>query len=152
MKVKELMIKDVVKVSPETPLRELLKLLFERRIGGVPVVNAQDQLVGMISDGDILRFIKPISIKPYNFFSYYISMDKVRAEELIPLQLERPVKDCMKSSNLISISEEDDFEKLVTVLAKHHFKKVPVLDRDLRVIGVISRGDIIRLIVNKWMK
>jgi CBS domain-containing protein len=152
MQVRDLMIKDVIKVSPETSLKELLKLLFERRIGGVPVVDERNRLMGMISDGDILRFVKPISIKQYNFFLYYIEMDKVHADELIPHQLERPVKDCMKSTHLISLSQEDDFEKLVTVLAEHHFKKVPVLDQDRTVVGIISRGDILRFIVNKWIQ
>jgi CBS domain-containing protein len=152
LKVKDFMITNVVKVQPDTSLKDLLTKLVERKIGGVPVVNERDQLVGMISDGDVLRFIKPIAAKHVNLLLYCVELDKVLSEDIIPTQLERPVKDCMRKTNLITLSENDGLEEIVSVLSQHHFKKVPVLDAERRVVGVISRGDIIRYIVSNWIK
>jgi CBS domain-containing protein len=152
MKAKDLMISNVVKVHPETTLRELLKQLMEWKIGGVPVVNDDNRLVGMVSDGDVLRFIRPISAKHFNFFTYIVSIDEVHVDETIPVQLEKPVKSCMKRSGLVTLSAEDDFEDVVSVLSNHHFKKIPVLGEDQSVIGVISRGDVVRCIVKEWIK
>ncbi|WP_276354630.1 CBS domain-containing protein [Cohnella caldifontis] len=152
MNVRELMIKDVIQVTQDTPLKEVLGLFVRHKIGGAPVVNERGQLTGMVSDGDVLRFIKPISPKYVNLFSYYVELDRVQAEELIPAQLERPVRDCMKKSNLVTLQESDGFEELVSILSRHHFKKVPVLDPDRRVVGVISRGDVLRYIVSKWIQ
>lgn len=59
LKVKDFMIKDVVSIKPDTTIKELLKLLSDHRIGGVPVVDDQDKLIGMVSDGDIIRYLTP---------------------------------------------------------------------------------------------
>ncbi|TJY41127.1 CBS domain-containing protein [Cohnella pontilimi] len=150
MKVKDFMITEVVKVHPETTLRQLLVKLVEHKIGGVPVVDENNRLAGMVSDGDVLRFVKPISAKHNDFFLYYLEWE-IHMEEKILSDLEKPVKDCMKRKNLITLSQDDDLEEAVTVLSRHHFKKVPVLDNEQKVVGVISRGDVIRLIVKNWI-
>jgi CBS domain-containing protein len=150
VKIKDFMITEVVKVHPETTLKQLLRELVENKIGGVPVVNQTNQLVGMVSDGDVLRFVKPISAKHYDFFMYYLEWE-VQMEETILAHLEKPVMDCMRRKSLIALSEDDELDEAVSVLSKHHFKKVPVLDDERRVVGVISRGDVIRMIVNRWI-
>lgn len=152
MKVKDIMISNVVKVHPETQLRELLKKLVEWKIGGVPVVDDHNRLVGMVSDGDVLRFVKPTSALRFDFFAYYVSVGEMNVEETIPVHLDKPVKNCMKRSGLVTLSAEDDFGEVISLLSKHHFKKIPVVDEEQRVIGVVSRGDVVRSIVKDWIK
>ncbi|MDN4075072.1 CBS domain-containing protein [Fictibacillus terranigra] len=115
MKVQEFMISNVIKANPDDTLRNVLRLLVQEKIGGVPVVDEHGKLLGMVSDGDILRSIKPRERQIYDFFSFVFS-------------------------------PQDEMEKVLHLLAKHHFKKLPVVEKEKRVVGVISRGDVIRRI------
>lgn len=67
MEVKDFMIRDVITVKKETTIRELLKVLAHHRIGGVPVVDAEGKLLGMVSDGDVIRFLQPKG-RPFMIF------------------------------------------------------------------------------------
>ena len=55
MNAGEIMVKDVVAVRPETPVREIALLMLDRRISGVPVVDAERRVLGIVSEGDLIR-------------------------------------------------------------------------------------------------
>lgn len=59
MKAKDFMIQDVISVKPDTTVKELLALFVERHIGGVPVLDEESKLLGMVSDGDVIRYLSP---------------------------------------------------------------------------------------------
>ncbi len=59
MQARDVMTTDVVTVQPETPIRQIAALLLEKRISAVPVVDATGAVVGMVSEGDLIRFTLP---------------------------------------------------------------------------------------------
>lgn len=59
MLVKDFMIKEVYVARPDFTLKEILRILIENKVGGVPVVDEHDKLLGMVTDGDILRYLTP---------------------------------------------------------------------------------------------
>ncbi|GGE29967.1 hypothetical protein GCM10011391_05650 [Pullulanibacillus camelliae] len=143
MKVKDFMIEDVIAVQPDTTIKELLALLIQHRIGGVPVLDNTKQLTGMISDGDILRYLSPREESIHDlFFTVYIEKGET-AQEVLNRKVNKPVSDMMHKRTLYTVNEEDDFDVALRLLSQHHFKKLPVLNENHEVIGVISRGDIV---------
>ncbi len=146
MKVHEFMISNVMTAKPGDTLQDVMSLLVKERIGGVPIVDEHGKLLGMVSDGDILRSIKPRERQIYDFFSFVIYEEKQELESYLKELGEVSVLKIAKRTGLITVSPQDEMEKALRLLAKHHFKKLPVVDKENRVVGVISRGDVIRRI------
>ncbi|WP_037288028.1 CBS domain-containing protein [Saccharibacillus sacchari] len=148
MKVRDFMIKDVLTVNQNAPLSEVLQLFVAKRINGAPVVDADGKLAGMVSDGDILRYINPTRQTVYDMFSYVFVSPPEELAEALAYKVETPAKKIMKKS-VQSVSPEQDLEEALRILAKHHFKKLPVVNEKKEVVGVISRGDLLKQIAGR---
>ncbi|MDM5336527.1 CBS domain-containing protein [Fictibacillus enclensis] len=146
MKVKEFMISNVITAKPDDTLQDVMSLIVHKKIGGMPIVDEEGKLLGMVSDGDILRAIKPRERQIYDFFTFVIYEQKQELEQFLKELGEVSVIKIAKRNGLITVSPEDEMEKVLQLLAKHHFKKLPVVNEEKRVVGVISRGDVIRKI------
>jgi CBS domain-containing protein len=146
MKVRDFMITKVFTVKPSTTVKELLQVLTSNRIGGVPVVDDKENLVGIVSDGDILRYLSP---KPMGFAGLVYIIEYGEIEDVIKEKLDTPVKEIMTKRNIVFVSPDDEFETTLRLLSRHHYKKLPVVNGAGRVIGILSRGDIITNIAKK---
>ncbi|MHA6250425.1 CBS domain-containing protein [Oceanobacillus sp. CAU 1775] len=149
MLVRDFMIMKVFTINPTSTVRELLEMLHTNRIGGVPVVDEQGNLIGMISDGDVLRYLSP---KPVGFAGLVYIIEDGEMEDVLREKLQTEVKEIMTKRNITYVSPDDDFETAIRVLSKHHFKKLPVVNGAGRVVGVLSRGDIIHTIAAKMLE
>ena len=137
MLVKDFMIKDVFVLEENESLKSLLELMVDKRVGGVPVVNKEKKLVGMISDGDVLRGINPKTYAGY--YIYYIE----NLDENIIAKADQPIKHLMRKK-VVTVHENNDLEDVLKLLAHHHFKKIPVINDHKEIVGIVSRGDMIR--------
>ena len=111
------MIQDPVTLSREATVGDALAIMKEHRIGGIPVVDETNTLVGIVTNRD-LRFEKD-----YN----------------------RAVAEVMTDSNLIVTQNGSDFEKAEELLRAHRIEKLPVVDGDGKLVGLITYRDIIKL-------
>lgn len=152
MLVKDFMVEDVISVRPISSIKDVMTTFVEKKIGGVPIVDENGKLAGMVTDGDILRAFKPIDrrIQDYISFITYIAEEALeeRLEEMAKVQVIR----IAKTKGIVTVHPNDEMKTVVTLLAKHHFKKLPVIDKDNHVVGVISRGDVIRRIQETVVK
>ncbi|MCF8568095.1 CBS domain-containing protein [Alicyclobacillus tolerans] len=144
MKVRDFMIQDVISARPTMTIRDLLKVFIEHRVGGVPVIDEQNKLLGMVSDGDVIRYLAPRAEAVHDlFFTVYVEQEEKEAE-VLSRKIDKTVESMMhRRQKLFTVNEDDEFEEAIRILSQHHFKKLPVLDGGHRVVGVISRGDII---------
>ncbi|ULT59183.1 CBS domain-containing protein [Neobacillus drentensis] len=144
MKVRDFMVRDVITVRPENTVKDVMSVFVEKKIGGVPITDKDGTLCGIVTDGDIIRAIKPLDRRIHDYFSFitYIAVEdkQVHLSEII----NREIIKFAKTNGIMSVQPEDDMEKVVDILSKHHFKKLPVVNGAKRVVGVISRGDVIR--------
>lgn len=152
MKVKEFMITDVISATPEMKLSEVMALFVEKKIGGVPVCGENSELLGMVTDGDILRVIQPIDRQIFDFLLYMQYAEEKNLKSRLKDTADRIIISIAKTKNLVTVSPEDEMDKAVKLLSQHHFKKLPVIDENNKVVGVISRGDVIRKIQASILK
>lgn len=148
MKVKDFMIKDVISVHPDATIKEVMKTFVDKKIGGLPIVNDEGKLTGIITDGDILRAIKPIDRHIQDYFNLITYIQEQNMESRLSELADLAIIKIAKTRGIVTVSPEDEMKQVVVILAKHHFKKLPVIDKDNKVVGVISRGDAIRNIQN----
>lgn len=125
--IKEIMSTNVVSVNSHTPIYEALDLLTKHKISGLPVVDNQNRVVGILSEKDVLRIL--IDTK---------------------LDVKNKVEDYM-TREVISFSEEDSAIDICKFFIRSHIRRVPIV-RDGVLAGIISRRDIVSLILEAKSK
>ncbi|HLR63088.1 MAG TPA: CBS domain-containing protein [Lentibacillus sp.] len=148
MKIQDFMITDVISVQEDIKIKDLLKSFVDHKIGGVPVVDENAHLIGIISDGDVIRYLQPDGRTIYDAFSMVFISEKEGLRHKIETSIEHNSSEIMKKK-VYTVRPDDDIEKALSIFSRYHFKKIPVVDESNKVIGVISRGDIIRSVYNK---
>lgn len=138
MAVADLMTKDVVTVKKDTPLEEAARRLTGLRISGMPVVDDQDKVIGVIGELDIMSVLsgkKTRGLK--DLFRRILG-------EPSPMRKEGDQVGHVMSTPAITIKSSFDVRDAARVLDSHRIKRLPVVDDEGKLIGVISRADIVR--------
>jgi CBS domain-containing protein len=143
--VADAMSRDPIIVRPETPLNEAIQILAERRISGLPVVDDNGKLVGIISETDLMWQETGVTPPAYIMFldSVIYLKNPATYERDLHKALGQTVGEVM-SKNPITISPDKSIKEAAKVLHDHDIHRLPVLDSEGQVIGILSRGDIIR--------
>jgi CBS domain-containing protein len=147
MKAKDIMTTPVVTVSPDTSVRDIAKLLFERRISGVPVVD-KGQLVGIVTEGDLLhRYEIETDERPLrgSWWLRLIASDESPGEYI--RSHARLAKDIM-TQDVITVDEETPISKIAMIFETRRIKRVPVL-RDGQLVGIVSRANLVQALATK---
>lgn len=141
MKASDIMTTGVVSTKPECPLSEVLQVMIDRRISGLPVVNAIGKLVGMITEGDCLRRVETgTEIKRPLWRELFTGPEKL-AQEYIHAH-GRKVSEVM-TADPITITEDTDVSEIIHLMEKSRIKRLPVM-RGNAVVGIVSRANVIR--------
>jgi CBS domain-containing protein len=143
MQVRDFMNYHVYTATPTTIVSELLIIFEKNRIGYVPVVDGKGNLLGVVSDGDIVRFLSPQEKVYVSYYMTYIS-EAETIEDVLRYKMDTTIDKIMVKKHIKTLSPDDNFESALKLISKHHFKKLPVVNGAGRVVGIISRGDIIR--------
>lgn len=134
-----------VVVKPQTPLNEAIKILAERRISGLPVVGDDDRLVGIISETDLMWQETGVTPPAYIMFldSVIYLQNPATYERELHKALGQTVGEVM-SSDPISISADKPLQQAAQLLHDRDVRRLPVVDANNLVIGILTRGDIVR--------
>jgi CBS domain-containing protein len=150
MKAKDFMITDVIAANEQDTVKRVLEIFVNRRISGMPILDKDRHIVGVVSDGDILRGIQPKDVSVFNYL-LTVSYRAEKLDKIIEELKDHPVINLAKKRGIVTVHEEDEIEEVVNILAKHRFKKIPVLNDEKQVVGVISRGDVLRTVHSKLL-
>jgi CBS domain-containing protein len=140
----DIMTTDVVSIPPDLPVRDIAKLLFEKRISAVPVVNSGGVPIGMVSEGDLLGREEQERLSRGDWWLAVAggtrTLDSDKKDG--PPTRERTAGDVM-SAPLVTITEKTRIDEIARLLAIYHIKRAPVV-RDERLVGIVSRADLVR--------
>ena len=137
---KDMMVKNVVSVTPETPLPEIAEVMGRRGISGVPVVDADNQVVGVISEKDFLSRMGAES--PQNFMSVVVNCLRAKGCIVLPIRAQK-AKDIM-TSPAIAVGERATYMEVAQLFHEKGINRAPVVDQEGRLVGIVSRADIVR--------
>jgi len=140
--VSEVMTRDVIAVKKDTNLKELVRLLAEKKISGVPVVDELNRVIGMVTEADIIFQTGQRRSKGLREFLRALIGEPQPKEVKGPIS-ELKVEDIM-STPAITATPDMDIREVASILAEKRIKKVPVVDSEGKLIGIISRQDIVR--------
>lgn len=140
MLAKDVMTTRVITVMEDTPVEELVRTLLKWRISAVPVVDAKEQLVGLVSEGDLVHRADSDDHEGYSWWLAGFLDPELQTRKYTKAR-GRLAKDVM-STPVITVDEKDSLDDVATILEKHQIKRVPVL-RGATLIGIISRANIL---------
>ncbi len=141
--VDEVMTVNVVTTTPDTDLHEAARLLSENRISGMPVVDENKRVIGVISEADVLVLA---GMKQGHTFRDILR--NILGEPLAARKGGEKVQDVMSFPPITS-KADDDVSDVAKILDEKRIKRLPVVDDEGRIIGIISRADIVRAIGKK---
>ncbi len=140
MQAKDVMTANVVTVQPGTGVPEIARLLLKHRISAVPVVDADQRVLGIVSEGDLMRRTETDTEGRHSWWLEAMLSAEDRAREYIKTH-GRKAGDVM-TRNVVTVTEDTPLYEIAGLLEKHHIKRVPVT-RDGRLIGIVSRANLL---------
>ncbi|EDX78131.1 hypothetical protein MC7420_7869 [Coleofasciculus chthonoplastes PCC 7420] len=146
--VAEVMSRDPITVSPQTPIREAMKILAERRISGLLVVNDVGKLVGIISETDLLW--QQTGVEPPVYIVFLDSViyleNPARYEEELHKALGQTVGEVMTHAPVV-VKPDQPLRKAAKLMQDKSLRRLAVTDNQGKVIGVLTAGDIVRAMI-----
>ncbi|NQU95882.1 MAG: CBS domain-containing protein [Candidatus Omnitrophica bacterium] len=148
MKVKDIMTKDVIKISPSIGIREIYNIFREKNVGGVPVVDNDNKLLGLITKTELLDVLIPDYFGMVTDFLFIDDFGALEEKlESLP-SLELFIAEDLMISGLISIKENASLMKAPVLMNKYNIRRLPVVDADNRLVGIVTRMDVCDALFN----
>jgi CBS domain-containing protein len=144
MKARDVMTTAVSSVGPDTPMSEIAKILRDRGISAVPVVDESGTPIGMVSEGDLIgRDEADREARRDWWLALLAEGGTLNADFLANIRsLERRARDVM-TAPVVMVEAKTDLREVARLLTTHRIKRVPVLG-DGRIVGIVSRADLVR--------
>ncbi len=140
----DIMIRNVITIHCSASLRELSRLLAENRITGIPVIDDDKRLVGMISMRDLIREeVRALGANPeyhdiYELFSSALNMEEAEGVSVKHLWVEE-----VMSATLYTATESTSVRELCAIMDRRNVHRIPIL-RDEKLVGLVTATDVIR--------
>ncbi|MEQ8187880.1 MAG: CBS domain-containing protein [Candidatus Eremiobacterota bacterium] len=139
MKARDVMTKQVITVSSDLSIRKLIQLLITERISGVPVVDDAGEVIGIISERDILKAVdRLIKVK--------VSLDEEREQKGSFNWV-----DGIMTKEVIFVSEDDPVEHVCKLMSERKIHRVPVM-KGKKIVGIITSMDVLKTVATSGLK
>jgi CBS-domain-containing membrane protein len=149
----DVMTPGVITVRPETSIHEIAKLLCDHHISGVPVVEDEERLLGIVSEGDLIGHAQLAGERRRSWWQTFLNGPMVLAQHYAKSH-GRTASDVM-TREVVTVLETTSVAETARVLEQHRIKRVPVL-RDGRLAGIVTRSNLLQVLaaadVSKPMK
>ncbi len=144
----DIMSTQVITVKKETTLKELARLFYENHINGVPVVDDDERLIGIICESDLVRKNRKLHIPTVvAVFDavFYLESSKKMEKEISRISA-TTVEDLFVKE-VITVDEKTPVDEIATIMTEKEAYTLPVMEGD-RIVGIIGKGDLIRTLVH----
>lgn len=138
--VKEVMTKNVATVAPDTPLRAVAEVMAQRRVSGVPVIDADRKVVGVVSNKDFLAHMGTGEAKSL----MELVAECLRGSGCVATPIREKYASDIMSSPAITIGQDKSAIEAADLIIKKNINRIPVVDSDGKLVGIVARADIVR--------
>ncbi|HHV17032.1 MAG TPA: CBS domain-containing protein [Gelria sp.] len=147
MLAREIMSRDVITVSPEEKVDKATRILLDNKISGLPVVDADYHVVGIITEKDLIVKASELKVPFYiTLFDSIIFLDNpIRFNNDVKKYIASQVKNAM-TRKVFVVEEDTPVTEVVEIMQKRAINRVPVVRND-KLVGIITRNDILKTLV-----
>jgi len=143
----DIMTTDVITVKKDTSLKDLAKLLYENHINGVPVVDDDGQLIGIICESDLIRKDKKLHIPTVvAIFDWVLYLESPKKIEKEIQRINATTVEDLYTKNVITVDEKTLIDEIATIMEQKKIYTIPVMDGD-RLVGVVGKADLLRSLI-----
>ena len=139
----DVMTTGVITVTPETPIHEIVKLLCDHHISGVPVIGDEEQLLGIVSEGDLIGHAQLVGEQRRSWWQTFLNGPTVLAQHYAKSH-GRSASDVM-TENVVTVVETTSVADTARALEQHRVKRVPVM-RNGRLVGIVTRSNLLQVL------
>lgn len=147
MKAADVMVSKVITVRPDVSVHDVARVLLANRISAVPVVGDDQELLGIVSEGDLLRRVEAGTQRGGSWWvaRQTASIRQVLAEDFVKSRSQK-VSDVM-TRYVITAEPDTPLTEIVSLFETNHIKRVPIVENE-RVIGIVSRANILQILAS----
>jgi CBS domain-containing protein len=143
MLARDIMTRAVATIQPDTQIADAITRMLANHVSGLPVVDAAGRLVGVLSEGDLLRRSETQTGQKRSKWLEFLIGPAHLAQEYVHTHSRR-VEDIM-TRDVLTVTEDTPLEDVVNLMERKHIKRVPVMRGDA-LVGIISRADLVRAV------
>lgn len=144
MRARDVMTTPVHTVTSSTSVIDVARLLGERRIGGVPVVDAGGRIVGIVSESDLMRRPEIGTERRRSWLARFLAEPETLAADYVRAQ--GTTAETVMTRNVVTAAPETPLAEVAETMERRAIKRLPVVDHG-RLVGIVSRADLVRAIV-----
>lgn len=150
--VADVMTPNPISVTPDTVLKDAIQLMADNHIGGLPVINADSDLVGILSESDLMWQTTGVDVPAYIMLldSVIYLKNPAQYNQELHKALGQSVKDVM-TDRVVTIAPDKSLRDAAHLMHDKKVRRLPVVDGQQQVVGILTRGDIVREMANSYM-
>ncbi|TPQ36424.1 histidine kinase [Bradyrhizobium guangdongense] len=146
MHARDVMVSPVVTVGPNTTVRQVAQILLERRISAVPVVDADNKVLGIVSEGDLLHRAESGTERSPSWWLRLLTGDAQLATEYVKSHSIK-VQDIM-TRDVATTSPETPLHEVAMLLEQRQIKRLPIVNKEGQIVGIVSRANLLQAIAS----
>jgi len=144
MQARDVMTTQVITVAPDTDVREIAKRLLESGISAVPVVERDGRIIGIVSEGDLMRRSESDTERRSSWWLSLLLLPEQKAIDYVKTHGHRAAD--VMTRQVITANDDASLEEVAEILEKHRIKRVPVVRSD-KLVGIVSRANLLHGLV-----
>lgn len=144
----DIMTTEVITVQKDTSLKDLAKLLYENHINGVPVVDADGLLIGIICESDLIRKDKKLHIPTVvALFDWVLYLERPKKIEREIQRINATKVEDLYTEKVVTVDEKVPVDEIATIMEQKKVSTIPVMDEN-RLVGIIGKTDLVRTLIH----
>lgn len=148
MRAKDVMRSNVVFVKKEDKLNDVIGVLLQHHVSGVPVVDKDNHLLGIVTERDLVTKEKCLNISSYmEFVASILFVDGKKPETKMCRNLQHLTAKDIMTAPVYAVRMEATIEEIVSLMMNRHINRIPVIDDDDRLVGIIGRNDLLPILI-----
>ena len=147
MKVREIMNKDVISVKSESTVHEIVKLMYEKKVSGLPVVDDDNKVIGIVSKSDLVQKVSgphlPAHLQILGSI-IYLKTPHEMDEEFKKAVAQRAGE--IMTEHPVTVGQDEEVENTANIMVEKKINRIPVTEKG-KLVGIITRDDIIKSMI-----
>jgi CBS domain-containing protein len=146
MQARDVMVSPVVTVGKIATVRDVAKLLLEKRISAVPVVDNVGKVIGIVTESDLMHRAEAGTERPYSWWVHFLAGDATMAADYVKSHATK-IEDVM-TIDVVTATPETPLHEIATLFEERQIKRVPIVNKDGDLVGIVSRANLIQVVAS----
>jgi CBS domain-containing protein len=146
MQARDVMVSPVTTVNSHATAREVARLMLARRISAVPVVDAANKILGIVTEGDLIHRVEAGTERPYSWWLRLLTGDAQLATDYVKSHAVK-VEDIM-TRDVVTAAPETPLHEIAMRLEDNQIKRVPIVNQHGQLVGIVSRANLLQAIAS----